>query len=340
VAYVHHLKHALEDAGYTVTTDLLPATPQPAAATPELALAGVAAAGMAATAVSRTLNLPEPLAVPFVLLSTAGGAALPYLEAQRANKAAHGHHHHDHDHHSHDHDYHDHHSHDHDHSHSHVAYPASYTPKLLSLAATAFAPIAAANRDDWLGGLMQQAAAAAILAAVTTGPEYHLRVEAYKGFQLDWLLPLMGAAWQIPHKPARLAAMGALLAGWTAVRNRPNLLDQIDAAPAVGHTHHISAATRIIGDTAIRLGPRPARKWAGLGPAAGGLSVALAQQGYGNGAAAAGLIAAAGHALGLVGFHHAERAIEKTVRESLPSFAVGTAVGLLLLLLGRNQADG
>ena len=52
IDYVHHLKHALEDAGYIVSREIALPTPVPAPDAQELALAGVSVAGIGATAVS------------------------------------------------------------------------------------------------------------------------------------------------------------------------------------------------------------------------------------------------------------------------------------------------
>ena len=56
---------------------------------------------------------------------------------------------------------------------------------------------------------------------------------------------------------------------WLLVRARkPDLLGQIDQDLPAGHTHHLSAAQRVVGDAVIAVGPRPGRKWAGVGLAA------------------------------------------------------------------------
>jgi hypothetical protein len=54
-------------------------------------------------------------------------------------------------------------------------------------------------------------------------------------------------------------------------------------------------------------------------------------------AAAAGAL---GAALGLVGFRRPERALAVTLREALPSFGLGVALGALALLFRRTTEDG
>lgn len=351
--YVHHLKHALEDAGYIVSRDATLPTPVPAPDTQELALAGVSVAGMGATAVSSLLNLPESLALPLTVAAAGGAAALPFIEEQR-NQAAIARlaHSHDHDHHhEHDHDHDDHHHHHHDHAHDHghdhgdlaALYPPSYAPKLIALGATALTPIAVhqSTRLDgaagWLAGLAYQATAAAALATSTSGQEYQLRIEAYKGFNLDWLVPLATAVVQLPNISNRAAALAVLGAGYLAARQlNLDVLSTLDPGHAEGHTHHISAAMAAIGDLQMAIGPKPARKWAGLGPAATAVSLVLANRGYKNAAVGTAVLGTIGQTMGLVGFRHPERALKDTWQQAASSFAFGVDVGLVALLLNNK----
>jgi hypothetical protein len=80
-------------------------------------------------------------------------------------------------------------------------YPPAYASKVISLAATTLAPLAALavarSYDDpavalLLDGVIGASTAAAV-AAMTSSDEYRLRVEEYKGFDLDVWLPLAGA---------------------------------------------------------------------------------------------------------------------------------------------------
>ena len=341
IDYVHHLKHALEDAGYIVSREIGLPTPVPAPDTQELALAGVSVAGIGATAVSTLLNLPEAIALPLTLAAAGGAAALPFVEEQRNQAAiarlAHAH---DHDHH--------HHEHDHDHGHDHgdlaALYPPSYAPKLIALGATALTPIVvqqAAQLDGaagWLAGLAYQATAAAALATSTSGQEYQLRIEAYKGFNLDWLVPLATAVLQLPNNSTKAAAFALLGAGWLAARQQNvDVLSALDPGYAEGHTHHISAAMATLGDLQMAIGPKPARKWAGLGPAATAVSLVVANRGYKNAAVGTAVLGTIGQTRGLVGFRHPERALTDTLQQAAPSFAIGAGVGLVTLILGRNQ---
>ncbi len=338
--YVHHLKHALEDAGFVVDRKIDLPVPVPAPDTAELALAGLAAAGVGAAAISNALNLPEKIALPLTAAATAGAFALPYLEQSR-NQAAAARPTHSHDH---DHD-HDHHDHDHSHDHSELAalYPPSYAPKLLALGLTTLTPVAGmtavqqAGFLGWLSSLVYQAAGSAALAAVTSGQDYQLRIEEYKGFNLDWLVPLTAVVWQIPQKPVRGGALAALAGAWLlARRQNVDVLALLDPGYAEGHTHHISAAMAALGDAQMALGPKPARKWTGLAPAGWAASGVLGGYGRIPESLAATALGVSGSALGLASFRRPERALEETLRLAAPSFVVGTAVGLMLWLVGRK----
>jgi hypothetical protein len=356
LSYVHHLKHALEDAGFTVSADVDLPTPVPAPAKTDLALSGAAAAGVAAAATTRLLNLPEAVAVPLTAAAAIGAAALPFAEQKFLHRPAshsHDHHHHDPDHHNHDHtphptlhehDHHAHHHHDHDHDHPdlHTLYPPSYTPKLLGLAAAALGPVAASANDaeGWAVGSLYQLAAAATLAAVTSGQEYQLRIEEYRGFNLDWALPLAAAVSTFPDRNLRLAAFAAIAGGWAIARQRGlDPLVRFDPGHAEGHTHHISAAMRLVGDVTMALGPQPARKWAGLGAAGNALSIVLRRNGRSDLAPLAAAAGAVGHMFTLVSLRRPERALAVTAQEAVPSLAAGTLFGLLLLLWPHDQND-
>jgi hypothetical protein len=220
----------------------------------------------------------------------------------------------------------------------------------LGLAAAALAPIAALpvsrwrrpdeqSLDSWLATLLYPTAAAAALAALTTGPDYALRIEEYRGLNLDWALPAAAASLALPNAGQRVMALAAVAAGWlVAHRQRLDPLAAVDPAHAQGHTHHISAAQRLAGDLMMAIGPRPARKWAGLGPAAGALALALrrADSGLTAGATTLSLL---GNMLALVGYRRPERALAVTSREALPSQAVGALIGLLILLLGPDGGE-
>ncbi len=312
--YVEHIKEALERDGFEVTQDVCLPTPVPAPTRNDLAIAGLASAGSAASAVNALLDLPESLAIPVTLSAAAGAAALPYMERARNSLEA--------------------------------QYPPSYAPKTLALSAAALAPVAAVrlaqpNREGvegWAAGLTLEAGAAMCLAAITSGQDYHLRIEEYRSLNLDWLLPMLSAAWSIPNKAVRAGVMSALGGAWLlATWRRIDVLARVDPAHAEGHTHHLSAAARLIGDVKIAFSPQPARKWAGLGPLGTALSLMLASRGHKDWAAAAAFIAAIGNVLGLAGFRRPERTLEMTAKEALPSFGIGAALGLAVLSLFRQK---
>jgi hypothetical protein len=297
--YVEHIKEALEHDGFEVTQDVGLPTPVPAPSRQDLALAGLTSAGVATSAASAILNLSEPVAIPLAISTAAGAAALPYLERARG--------------------------------HLEEQYPPSYAPKLLALATAALAPVVSTrNRsgiEGWAIGAITQAVSAAQLAAITGGQDYHLRIEEYRGFNLDWLLPLLSAALSIPSRALRASSIVTLAGAWTfANQRRLDLLARV-------------AAARLIGDARITLGPQPARKWAGLGPFATALSTVLAGHGRRDWAAGAAFAGAIGNMLGLVGFRRPERALRLTSNEATRSFGIGVVMGLVVLAFSRRTTN-
>jgi hypothetical protein len=150
---------------------------------------------------------------------------------------------------------------------------------------------------------------------------------------MDWALPLATAVATIPNRNARLAALATIAGGWAIARQRDlDPLARFDPGHAEGHTHHISAAMRIVGDISMALGPQPARKWAGLGAAGNALSVVLRRNGRAELSSLAAAAGAIGNMFTLVSLRRPERALATTGQEALPSLAVGTLLGLFLLL--------
>ncbi len=279
-------------------------------------------------------------------------AALPLLEKfwhRRATRASENgsanvdgasDHRHDHNHHAHD-EHGDHDDHGHSHHHDHAPslqslYTPSYSPKLLALATATLAPLLALETDgaeaDQLWRLTLPPAAAATLAAATSDRQYLLRIEEYRAFGLDWLLPLGGVALQVGDRRARLASVAGLLAAWLLARRRgeTDLLASFNAPHPLGHTHHISAAARLFGDLGIWLGPRPARKWAAVTPLALSARNVLSDRGWHGAASVAGAIAAASLALALSAFRQPQRHLALTTGNAAPAYALSAALGTVL----------
>ena len=195
--YVEHIREALQQDGFEVHPDVGGPTPVPAPSRAELALTGLASAGIAASAVNTALDLPDGAALPLTIAAAAGAAALPHLERPRNELEA--------------------------------QYPPSYAPKALALAAT-LAPAAAVTLTQhggaagWLGGVLTQLSAAAAVAAATSSQDYHLRVEEYRGFNLDWASRTQPSAWPPWWSWAR-PGRPPISAAWTrwrrSIRRRP-----------------------------------------------------------------------------------------------------------------------
>jgi hypothetical protein len=183
------------------------------------------------------------------------------------------------------------------------------------------------------------------LAALTTGQDYQQRIETFRSLNLDWALPLAAVLLRRTKGRTRWLELGAVGAAWVLVRTRtPDLLGDLDLDLPAGHTHHLSAAQRMMGDAAIALGPRPGRKWAGLGLlglAAAGL---LERQGHQDAADAAAVIATLANSLMLAAFRQPARPLAQTVEGVRKSWQVMAPVAAGLAGVGNlmveARADG
>ncbi len=292
--YLEHIREELEAAGLSAGAPR--PRVQPAPNRDELALSALAPAGAAALAVSSAMGLDDSLAVGVSVLAAAGAAALPYLDRPRGRLEE--------------------------------AYPPSYAPKLLALAGASAAPAAAALAGDLASAGLIQTGMALAVGALTPGRDYQMRVEAYRSLNLDWAGPLVAVAWARLEGRGKWLSLAALGAAWLAARSRtPDLLGQFDQDLPAGHTHHLSAAQRLMGDTTIALGPRPGRKWAGLGLAGLGAASLLRQMGYEELSTAAALVATVANAMMLAAFRRPERPLDLTVPGVGRSLAVGGTLG-------------
>ncbi len=319
--YIEHIKEELEENGFEVTADVMQNSASSSIAAPsivskqELALTGLTSAGIASVAINSLFDLPKPIALTTTAVVAGGALMLPYLERARG--------------------------------HLEEQYAPSYAPKLIALSAASLAPVAAQQlmRHDrtagMISGVLLNIAGAAAVAAATSDRDYRLRIEEYRGFNLDWWLPLASAALSIPNKSLRIGIPAVLSSVWFVLNQRRiDPLVLIDPAYAEGHTHHLSTFARTIGDVKIASGPRPARKWAGAGPIGSALALALADRGSRNLSALAGAIGSIGYMLGLTGFRRSERSILITAKEAGKSLVIGTMIGALLLIVERVIQDG
>ncbi len=219
-------------------------------------------------------------------------------------------------------------------------YPPAYASKLLALGTTVLAPLTVAllarGQRSVLAALaldgLIAASSSAALAALTASDEYRLRVEEYKGFDFDLFVPLAGALLSLPDISMRdrvRMAFGLAL-GWILTRRlAPDPLALLDLSPSEGHSHHLSAAMRLAGDSALKVGPRPIRKWAGLAPFALALYVAARRKRRQPLAVAALAASLAGHAALYTGLRRPERDPAVTARDAARSWLVGLALGVL-----------
>ena len=149
-------------------------------------MAGLSVAGAAGLA-SDLLPVPGGLKMAGVGTAALALTGLPFLE----KSSVHPTHHHNHGHH------HNHHDHGHDHHHSHDrATVTAYATKGLMLAAAVTYPAAAMAINGappataLFHNLAVTAAGTAALTATTTETDYVLGIEEYRGYNLDWIVPL------------------------------------------------------------------------------------------------------------------------------------------------------
>ncbi len=193
--YVQELSRSLSQAGMSVGSTLPPesASIQPKQDPLSLACVGLSTAGAMGLATD-LFPISKKLKLFGVTAEAAALGGLPLLglirDRHHYGHGNHGHHHHDHNH-SHDDDHHHHHNHSHG-----SAFSTAYAQKGLALAATVAYPAAAiaVGDADPLYALVQtaavSAAGAATVAATTVDSDYLLGIEEYRGYNLDWLLPL------------------------------------------------------------------------------------------------------------------------------------------------------
>ncbi|MEW5957526.1 MAG: DUF5693 family protein [Chloroflexota bacterium] len=368
LAYVRELARVLKTARFVLgrpgAIDLSAYQLRREAAT--LAWAGLSTAGAAGLAAD-LLPVPDRLKLAGLGATALALTALPFLEQARAG---HGHHHHRHDDHHHEHDHHHPHDHDHEHEHDHHHHhePRSmtaYAPKGLALAATVAFPAATASPGE--GGplvalaqtLAVSAAGAAALTAITAEPDYVQGIEEYRGYNLDWLLPLGLAALPgilpsdsrfTPHHNSSLRLWrwlplaGVLLVAlrhFTAAGRAADPLAALDREHRHAHTHHLSAFQAALGDAQMRLSCRPLRKGAFLAPLGAVTAILLKRTGQAEASAAALIAAAGGQVAVLAGFRNGQRPVLKTLAGRAGSWALGAllALGVWLAahLLARKE---
>ncbi|MBI3734295.1 MAG: hypothetical protein HY259_12705 [Chloroflexi bacterium] len=305
--YLEHIRAAVEGQGFTLAAPV--AREANNAPAPNRALTGLVAAGAWAMVAKRVLGLNEAAAVALAVGSAGAVTLAGRLDRARDSLEQN--------------------------------YRPTYSSKLLALGAAALSPLAAwlaageSAGQAILADTVMSASSAAALAALTSSDEYRLRVEEYKGFDLDLWLPIVGAI-AARRGPARRwdRAAGwvvAAAAGWLATRKfMPDPLGRLDCAPAMSHIHHLSAAMRAAGDVALALGPRPARKWAGLAPLGVALGVAARRRGRARLGMVAAVISAVGHAAALTGFRKPERDPRITAQAAARSWLVGALIGWIV----------
>jgi hypothetical protein len=385
VAYVRELAAALKGADLLVDehAGAIDLTPYQAGQNPTLlAAAGLSIAGAAGLAFD-LLPVPDFLKAAGLGTLAVCLTGLPYLEASLSGQ---GHHHHhdgnDHHHHHHDHDHshnhvHDHHHHDHGHDRTSAT---TYASKGLSLAATVAYPAAGLTFNGCgpaaalAHSLAVAGAGAVALTAATTDQDYAMAIEEYRGYNLDWLIPLSLAALTglfPPNNPKHLHPWRCLPGQVSKIQNPKSKIQNpkskiwpwlplaglglvgltqlaggsgrdwpawLDREHRHAHTHHLSAFQRHLGDIRLAISGRPLRKWSFWAPLGAVAAALFKQRGPQQAATAATTAAAAGHVASLAGFRNGQRPILKTVEGRARGWIVGLVLaGIVWLVVWLGQ---
>lgn len=345
LAYVEELAQALLKAGLSPDqalgqVDLTPALP----VRDNLALAG---AGLSAAGAAGLAADVLPLSPAWKLGAMSAGAmvlgGLPFLEKSAGQNEPHYHHH----------GHGEHHHHGHEEPPHHHGSETAYAPKGLALAVSAAFPATAValNGANPLAVLVHTAlastAGAAALTATTAERDYVLDIETYRGYHLDWLLPLGLAAASSPRGRSGRWLCCLLMAGMRLVmlasRSGPDILASLDREHRHAHTHHLSAFRRLVGDIRMALSGRPLRKWSFLAPFGAVAAGLLRQRGHEKAAAAALLAATAGQVATLSGFRNGQRPLARTATGRAGGWLMGALLAGLAWFIWqsifRSQRD-
>jgi hypothetical protein len=194
-----------------------------------------------------------------------------------------------------------------------------------------------------LHNLAVTAAGTAALTATTNEADYLLGIEEYRGYNLDWIVPLILSAMAnlvrvknsqstLHNSPLNLWRWLPLAGlGLIALKSLTGSLTQdlpasFDREHRHAHTHHLSAFQRYLGDLKMALSPKPLRKWSLFAPL-GAVAATLLQQNKQEELAAAAMTATVvGLVATLTGFRNGQRPILKTAEGR----AKGWVIGLLL----------
>ncbi len=216
-------------------------------------------------------------------------------------------------------------------------YAPSYAAKLLALAALSAGPAAGP------ASLLAAPAAGLLAAAAANQPDYALRIESLRLGHLDWALPL--AVQMVVAPPPFLSGARRWPAG-LLILTLPLLLrsrlpadpvDALDREHPAGHTHHLSAAQRALGDARMAVSPQPLRKWAGLAllwPAYTALPAASAARSLVGLAATAGAISTAGS------LRQPSRPIALSLAQVGRSWALAAPLAAALAIAAASLAGG
>jgi hypothetical protein len=200
-------------------------------------------------------------------------------------------------------------------------------------------------------------AGAAALTATNIENDYLMGIEEYRGYNLDWLIPLGLAAlaglmkskspksktcpeqsrrcqpctinlWSwLPLVGLGLAGLAQLAGGVT--RDLPASLDREHRH---AHTHHLSAFQRHAGDIRLAISARPLRKWSFLAPFGAVLASLFGSNSSEPMATFATSATAAGHIASLAGFRNGQRPILRTTTGRAKGWAFGFLLAAIVWL--------
>jgi hypothetical protein len=173
---------------------------------------------------------------------------------------------------------------------------------------------------------------AAAVTATSVDIDYALGIEEYRGYNLDWVLPLGYTALAGVFRSTGYGRWLPLAGVSFALLLR--LVGQLPVDVPAGldrehrhaHTHHLSRFQAKIGDVRMLLSARPLRKWAFLTPVGLVLAAIFRRTQHPQAVTVSSMGAVAGQVATLTGFRQGQRPLEVTAKGRSRTWLIGAVL--------------